>query len=44
MAYYYDHKEEIDRHTAEFRAWVEPMRQNSPPSLLQEKLKKIRGE
>jgi uncharacterized protein (DUF433 family) len=44
MAYYYDHKENIDRHTAESRAFVEQMRQNSPPSPLQERLKEIRGE
>lgn len=44
MAYYYDHREEIDRHMAETEAFVEEMRRNSPPSPLQEKLKAIRGE
>jgi uncharacterized protein (DUF433 family) len=29
MAYYYDKKEEIDRHTAKSRAWVEQMKHNS---------------
>jgi hypothetical protein len=41
MAYYYDHQEEIDHHTAESRAWVEQMRQNNPPSPLQAKLNLI---
>jgi uncharacterized protein (DUF433 family) len=27
-AYYYDHKEEIDHHTAESRAWVEQIKHN----------------
>ncbi len=44
MAYYYDHKKEIDRHTAESRAWVEEMMKNTPPSPLQERLRAIRGE
>ena len=44
IAYYYDHKKEIDRHTAESRAWVEKMRQNTPPSPLKERLRAIRGE
>jgi uncharacterized protein (DUF433 family) len=44
MAYYYDFREEIDRHTAETEAIVEQMRRNSPPSPLQQKLRAIRGE
>ena len=44
MAYYYDHREEIDRHTAESAALVEEMKRNSSPSPLQERLRKIRGE
>jgi uncharacterized protein (DUF433 family) len=44
MAYYYDHREEIDRHTAESEAFVEQLRHNSSPSPLQEKLRAIRGE
>lgn len=44
IAYYYDHREEIDRHTAETEAYVEKMKRNSPPSPLQEKLRAIRGE
>ena len=32
MAYYYDHREEIDRHTKESKALVEEIRRNSPPS------------
>ncbi|MDJ0747192.1 MAG: hypothetical protein QNJ32_28150 [Xenococcaceae cyanobacterium MO_167.B27] len=44
MAYYYDYKKEIDRHTAESRAWVEEIMQNIPLSSLQERLKEIRGE
>ena len=44
MAYYYDHREEIDRHTAESEVLVEEMRRNSPPSPLQERLRVIRGE
>ena len=37
MTYYYDHRSEIDRHTAESRMRVEELKRNSPPSLLQEK-------
>ena len=44
MAYYYDHREEIDRHTAESAALVKEMKINSSPSPLQERLRKIRGE
>jgi uncharacterized protein (DUF433 family) len=32
MGYYYDHQEEIDRHTAESKAFVEQMKRNIPPS------------
>jgi len=32
MAYYYDHREEIDRHTKKSEALVEEIRRNSPPS------------
>lgn len=44
MAYYYEHREDIDRHTAESEALVEELRRNSSPSKLQLKLKEIRGE
>ena len=44
MAYYYDHRQEIDRHTAESEAFVAQMRRNSSPSPLQDKLREIRGE
>ncbi|QSJ21071.1 DUF433 domain-containing protein [Nostoc sp. UHCC 0702] len=44
MAYYYDHQQEIDHHTAESQALVEQMRQNSPTSPLQERLRTIWGE
>ena len=44
MAYYCDHREEIDRHTAESERWVAEMRRHSPASPLQERLKAIRGE
>ena len=44
MAYYYDHREEIDRHTAESEMLVTQMRRNSPPSPLQERLRAIRGD
>ncbi len=44
MAYYYDHREEIDRHTAESEALVKEMMRNSPPSPLQSRLRAIRGE
>ncbi|MEO0836685.1 MAG: DUF433 domain-containing protein [Cyanobacteria bacterium J06642_3] len=30
MAYYYDHKAEIARQTAESTAWVEEMKRNTP--------------
>ncbi len=32
MAYYYDHKQEIDRQTAEGEAFVEELKRNSPSS------------
>ncbi|MGA7937935.1 MAG: DUF433 domain-containing protein [Kovacikia sp.] len=44
MAYYYDHQEDIDRHTAESERWVQEMRRHSPPSPLQERLRERRGE
>ena len=44
MTYYYDRREEIDRHTAESRAIVEELKRNSPLSPLPEKLRLIRGE
>ena len=44
MAYYYDHKSEIDRQTVESRAWVEEIRKNTPRSPLEARLRAIRGE
>jgi len=44
MAYYYDHREEIDRYTAESEALVEDLRRNTASSPLEEKLRAIRGE
>jgi len=44
MAYYYDHKEEIDRQTLVSKAWVEEIKRNTPESPLGAKLKAIRGE
>lgn len=44
MAYYYDHRDEIERDRAESEALVEEMRRNSPPSPLEARLKAIRGE
>ena len=44
ISYYYDHQEEIERHTAESQAFVEKLKQKNTPSPLQEKLKRIRGE
>jgi uncharacterized protein (DUF433 family) len=44
MTYYYEHREEIDRRTAESDAFVEELKRKSPPSRLQEKLREIRGE
>ena len=44
ISYYYDHQEEIERQTAESQAFVEQLEQKNPPSPLQEKLKRIRGE
>lgn len=44
MAYYHDHREEIDRHTAASQAVVEEIKRNSPPSKFQEKLRELRGE
>lgn len=44
LAYYYDHREEIDRRTAESDAFVEELKRNTPPSPLAEKLRTIRGE
>ncbi|MGV0026869.1 DUF433 domain-containing protein [Phormidesmis priestleyi] len=41
MAFYYDHREEIDRRTAEAEAFAEAERLNHP-SLLQEKLNAMR--
>ena len=44
MAYYYDHKAEIDRQTAESKAWVERLQKNTPESPLAPRLKAINGE
>ena len=44
MAYYYDHKDEIDRRTAQGLGIIEELKQNNPPSPLEEKLRAIRGE
>ena len=44
MAYYYDYKSEIDRKTAESRAWVEEMRKNTPQSPLEARLRAIWSE
>ena len=42
MAYYYDHREAIDRSIEEDEAFVEAFKRDHP-SLLQERLKKLRG-
>ncbi len=44
MAYYYDNKADIDRQTAESKAWVEEMKRNTPKSPLADRLKTIRRE
>ncbi|MGK7925804.1 MAG: DUF433 domain-containing protein [Spirulina sp.] len=44
MSYYYEHQEDIDRRTAESEAFVEELKRNTPPSPLQERLRKIQGE
>lgn len=38
LAYYWDHKDEIQRQMAEQEAFVEEMKRNAPPSLLRQKL------
>jgi uncharacterized protein (DUF433 family) len=43
LAYYFDHREEIDRRTAEDEAYAEEYAKQNP-SLFQEKLRKLRGE
>ena len=43
IAYYYDHKAEIDRQIQEDESFADSFRQNHP-SRLQEKLKALRGE
>jgi uncharacterized protein (DUF433 family) len=43
MAYYFDHRQEIDQRTAEEDKIVEVLKQNHP-SLLQEKLRRLRNE
>jgi uncharacterized protein (DUF433 family) len=43
LSYYYDNRDEIDRRTAEDDAYAESLEQKYP-SLLQEKLKTLRGE
>ncbi len=44
MAYYYEHREEIDRRTVAGEEFVEELRRNLPPSPLEAKLRAIRGE
>jgi hypothetical protein len=43
MAFYYDHKAEIDARIEEDEAYVEAMRRDNPGPL-QEKLRRLRGE
>lgn len=43
LAYYFDHRKEIDRSIEESEAFVEALRQNTP-SVLQEKLKAMGRE
>ena len=43
LAYYFDHREEIDQRMAEDEAFAEEFIKNNP-SPLQEKLRKLRGE
>ena len=42
MAYYHEHRLEIDRRTEEGESWAEALRR-SHPSLLQAKLKALKG-
>lgn len=44
MVYYYEHREEIERHRAKMLARIEQIKRNSSPSKLQEKLRELRGE
>jgi uncharacterized protein (DUF433 family) len=43
LSYYFDHRAEIDQRTAEDEAFAEELEKKNP-SLLQERLKKLRGE
>jgi uncharacterized protein (DUF433 family) len=43
LAYYYDHREEIDRRTAQETAMIEELAAQNP-SPFQERLRKLRGE
>ena len=44
MAYYYDHREDIDRHSLESDRIVEDMKHNRSPSKFQERWRRINGE
>ncbi|MGK7928251.1 MAG: DUF433 domain-containing protein [Spirulina sp.] len=44
MAYYYDRREEIDRHSLKTERIVEEMKRNNPPSKFQIMWSEIRGE
>ena len=44
MAYYYDHREEIDRHSLETERLVAEIKLKTTPSKFQERWRKIRGE
>ena len=43
LAYYFDHRDEIDRSIAEGDAFVDALRR-STPSVLEKRLKELRGE
>jgi uncharacterized protein (DUF433 family) len=43
LAYYFDHREEIDRNIEDSKAFVEQLRKQRP-SVLEQKLKTYRGE
>ena len=41
LAYYFDHKAEIDKREAEDNALIDQMRATTPPSLLQDRLNEL---
>ena len=44
MAYYYEHRTDIDHHKAETESIIDQMQHNNPPSKFQQQWSELKGE